>query len=166
MNKSIKISFSINGLNDLDKKIELLASKKKYLEDMFIKQSLLYIKERAILYINESTGGSEWYQITETLANSFEMDLSLKRLFNYCYYSAFVEYGTGIKGENRDGYESNSSGKGEDGWFFQTDDGQVHFTHGMEAHRYMFNAIRDYVIGSEYKRIFKRCFENVLGGIL
>lgn len=163
--KKIVVLFSISGLSELNKKFDVLIHRKNDLEDMFIKQSLTYIQDRAIHYVNATTGGSEWYQVTGTLANSFVIDMSLKRLFSSCYYSAFVEFGTGIKGESRDGYESNASGKGEDGWFFVDDDGILRFTHGMPAHRYMFNAVRDYVTGNEYKRIFKRCFESMLEGI-
>lgn len=160
--KKIVVPFSISGLSELYRKFNVLKNRKKDLEDMFVKQSLSYIRDRAIFYIYATTGGSKWYQVTGELANSFAIDISLKRLFNSCYYSAFVEFGTGIKGESRDGYISNASGKGEDGWFFVDDDGVLRFTHGMPAHRYMFNAVRDYVTGNEYKKIFNRCFESML----
>lgn len=163
--KPIVVPFSIDGLSTLNKKLEQIVNKKADLEKMFVEKSLSYIKKRAIYYIQSSTGGSEWYQVTGTLSTSFEMDVSLKRLFNSCYYSAFVEYGTGIKGENRDGYVSDASGKGNEGWFFFDENEELHFTHGMPAHRYLFNAIQDYTVGNEYKRIFKRCFESIVGGM-
>lgn len=164
--RTITEPFSLKGLDDFSKKINTLIKKQNVLEQMFIKESLSFIRKQAIHYINETTGGSEWYQVTSELANSFAMDLSIKRLFNSCYYSAYVEFGTGIKGESRDGYVSDASGKGEEGWFFRTEDGELHFTHGMPAHRFMFNAINDYVVGNEYQKIFSRCFNKILGGVV
>jgi len=36
----------------------------------------------------------------------------------------------------------------------------------MIAHRFMYDAIQDYVTGGEYKRIFEKSFKTVMGGML
>lgn len=159
----IQIPFSLQGMDKFKEILAVLSSPK--LEEMFIEESLLYLKERAIYYVNATVGTSEWYVSTGTLANSFEIDTTLKKLYNSCRYSAYVEYGTGIHGDSKDGYVSNVSGKGNSGWIFKTEDGEFHFTHGQYPHRFMFNAVQDYVVGGAYKIIFNQCFEKLLGGL-
>ncbi|MEG0409191.1 MAG: hypothetical protein RR623_09990, partial [Bacilli bacterium] len=96
-------------------------------------------------------------------------DYNLGTLINDCAYSAFVEYGTGIvgKGTHPDpkNYQYDVNSHGEKGWGFKDKNGNLHFTKGMEAHRFMYNAVNDYCMKGEYKRIFKEAVNKELGGL-
>lgn len=166
----ISKKLSQKGVAQLIRKLELINSKIPQLQIEFNRRSLDYIEKRAKFYIKQTTGGSSWYEITHTLENSFVKDYSLGTLINNCWYSALVEYGTGVKGQgthpNSKDYQYDVNGHGESGWYFFDDENNLHFTTGMEAHRYMFNAIQDYVVGEEYKKIFEKSFNTVMGGAL
>lgn len=160
---------SQKGVAQTIRKLETIQRKIPQLKEEFNRRSLDYLEKRAKYYIRQTTGGTSWYQITHTLENSFIKDYSLGTLINNCFYSAYVEFGTGINGSgthpNPQGYQYDVNGHGAEGWYFFVD-GEIHFTTGMEAHRYMFNAIQDYVVGGEYKVLFEKSFKNVMGGIL
>lgn len=136
----------------------------------FISRSLEFIEENAKIYIDQTTGGSNWYQLTGNLKNSFEKELldNLGKLINNCYYSAYVEYGTGVVGNgthpDSEGYVYDVNMHGDNGWWFFDDKGNMHWTKGMEAHRFLYNAINDYVDG-EYKKIFDEVWKEEIGGI-
>lgn len=165
----ISNELSQKGIARTIRKLEILQKKFPQVEYEFKKRSLDYIEKRARYYIRNTTGGSQWYQITHTLENSWIKDYDIGKLINYCWYSGLVEFGTGIKGQgthpDSKGYQYDINGHGDSGWYFDYD-GKLHFTTGMEAHRYMFNAIQDYVVGKEYKKIFEKSFNTVMGGIL
>lgn len=167
---NIRRPFSQKGISQTIRKFETIKSKVPQLEQEFKRRSLDYIEKRAKHYISKTTGGSSWYVLTHTLENSFVKDYSLGTLINDCWYSAFVEFGTGISGKgthpNPRDYQYDVNGHGENGWYFFDDEGNLHFTTGMKAHRYMYDAISDYVVGGEYKRIFEKSFKTVMGGIL
>lgn len=139
------------------------------LEEEFKKRSLDFIERRATAYIKSSTGGS-WYELTHTLESSWQKDYSIGKLINYCWYSALVEFGTGMvgKGTHPDpqDYEYDMNEHEEWGWFFIDDQGKVHFTRGMRAHRFMYRALQDYVTKGEYKKIYEKSFKHVMGGLL
>ena len=165
----ISNELSQKGIAKTIRKLEIIQKNLSKLESEFKKRSLDYIEKRARYHINNTIGGSQWYQITLTLENSWIKDYDVGTLINYCYYAAYVEYGTGVKGEgthpDSKGYQYDVNGHGNSGWYFDYE-GELHFTTGMEAHRFMFNAIQDYVVGNEYKRIFSKSFNAVMGGIL
>lgn len=167
---NIRRPFSQKGISQTIRKFETIKSKVPQLEQEFKRRSLDYIEKRAKHYISKTTGGSSWYVLTHTLENSFVKDYSLGTLINDCWYSAFVEFGTGVSGKgthpNPRDYQYDVNGHGENGWYFFDDEGNLHFTTGMKAHRYMYDAISDYVVGGEYKRIFEKSFKTVMGGIL
>lgn len=167
---NIRCPFSQKGISQTIRKFETIKSKVPQLEQEFKRRSLDYLEKRAKHYISKTTGGSSWYVLTHTLENSFVKDYSLGTLINDCWYSAFVEFGTGVSGKgthpNPRGYQYDVNGHGENGWYFFDDEGNLHFTTGMKAHRYMYDAISDYVVGGEYKRIFEKSFKTVMGGIL
>lgn len=167
---NIRRPFSQKGISQTIRKFETIKSKVPQLEQEFKRRSLDYLEKRAKHYISKTTGGSSWYVLTHTLENSFVKDYSLGTLINDCWYSAFVEFGTGISGKgthpNPRDYQYDVNGHGENGWYFFDDEGNLHFTTGMKAHRYMYDAISDYVVGGEYKRIFEKSFKTVMGGIL
>jgi len=166
----IKRPLSQKGVAQLIRKFEVMQKNVPKLEDEFTRRSLDYIEKRARFYIRKTTGKSSWYELTHTLENSWVKDYSLKTLINNCWYSAMVEFGTGVRGSgthpNPKNYQYDVNGHGDNGWYFFDDKGNLHFTTGMIAHRFMYDAIQDYVTGGEYKRIFEKSFKTVMGGML
>lgn len=169
-NYTISRPLSQKGVNQIIKKLEFIQSKVPQVELEFKRRSLDYIETRAKFYMSKTTGGSSWYTLTHTLENSWSKDYDLGYLFNYCWYSALVEFGTGVSGQgthpDSKGYEYDVNGHGDNGWYFFDNDGSLHFTTGMKAHRFMYDAIQDYVTGGEYKKIFDKSFKTILGGAL
>ena len=165
----IRVPLSVNGIRKAKKKIKAIKNRLPAVEKKFISKSLNFLEERAKFYIQSTTGGS-WYELTHTLENSFIKDESVGKLINNCFYAAVVEFGTGTVGEGTHPlskeYEYDVNSHGEEGWFFFDDDGNIHWTKGMKAHAYMYNAVVDYYYKEEYKRIFKEAFDEVLGGVL
>ncbi len=139
----------------------------------------------ARLNITQTTGGSSWYQITGLLKNSFEQFVSDNEaeLINTCFYAAFVEYGTGIVGQQsghpdvRTGWKYRTTP-----WAFYADNGtsspapekwgegasfydlNMHITAGQPAHMYMYNAIMTYLNGGMV-RCFREAFEEGVADI-
>ena len=151
-------------------KLSKLRNRLPQLRDTFVKLSLDYLEQQARMYIQQSTGGSSWYELSGKLESSFKKNYVLGTLVNDCYYSAFVEYGTGVVGQGThplsDRYQYDVNGHGNDGWYFRDDEGIIHFTKGMVAHRYMYNAINDYYFKGYYKKLFEIAIVEVIGGIL
>lgn len=160
---NISVPLSISGAKDLLKKIKFMQTHEKQLRDTFMDLSLDFLEVRAATYLSETVGGSEWYRVTGNLLASFRKDVALGEIINEAYYSAYVEYGTGILGTSADGYVSNASGRGSEGWRFEFD-GEVHFTHGQPAHRFFQRAVEDYQ--TEVPKIFERAFKRVYGRVL
>lgn len=169
-NYMIKKPLSQKGVQQMINKLEYMQHNISKLEIEFNRRSLDFIERRARHYIANSIGGSSWYKITHTLENSWIKDYSIGILINNCWYSALVEFGTGVRGQgthpNPMTYQYDVNGHGVSGWYFFDEEENIHFTTGMEAHRYMFNAIQDYVIGKEYEKIFEKSFNTVMGGAL
>lgn len=169
-NYKISRPFSPKGVAQVIRKLEVLKNKSPQIEQEFKRRSLDYLEKRARHYISKTTGGSNWYELTHTLENSWVKDYSLGKLINNCWYSAIVEFGSGVSGKgthpNPQDYQYDVNGHGDNGWYFFDDKGELHFTTGMKAHRFMYDAIQDYVVGGEYKRIFEKSFNAVMGGIL
>lgn len=167
---TISNKLSQKGIAKTIRKLETIQRKLPQVEIEFKRRSLDYIEKRARHHISRSIGGSSWYQITHTLENSWVKDYELGKLVNNCWYSSIVEFGSGIRGQGTHpdpkNYQYDVNGHGENGWYFFDDDGNLHFTTGMEAHRFMFNAIQDYVVGGEYKKIFSKSFDTVMRGVL
>ena len=166
---NIRRPFSQKGISQTIRKFETIKSKVPQLEQRVQKKILIILKkEQSIIFQKLQAEVRGTYLLT--LENSFVKDYSLGTLINDCWYSAFVEFGTGISGKgthpNPRDYQYDVNGHGENGWYFFDDEGNLHFTTGMKAHRYMYDAISDYVVGGEYKRIFEKSFKTVMGGIL
>lgn len=159
---------SVNSIDSMRKDFQRMEKKLPTVKKKFIKQSLDYLEERAKLYIASSIGGSSWYTITHTLENSFKTDPTIGKIINDCFYCAYVEFGTGIVGdgthENPKTYQYDVNKHGDDGWWFKDENGTLHWTKGMKAHRFMYQATIDYVT-TGYKTIFQKVFEKEIGGI-
>ena len=154
---TIKAVLSVSSIKGARERIEKIVDRLPSIKKIFVSRSLSFLEDKAKEHLNATTGGSSWYQLTHTLENSFKIDEDVGRLINDCFYSAFVEYGTGVVGKGTHpapkDYKYDVSGHANNGWFFYKD-GQIHWTKGMKAHRYMYNALVDYYFKEEYKEIF------------
>ena len=153
-------------------KLKLLQQNLSEVNRVFIQKSLDYIELQAMLHLEETTGNGS-YIPTGQLMSSFikENDGTIGNLINTCFYSALVEYGTGIRGVGTyegtlpEGYKYDVNSHGERGWVYMGTDGQFHWTDGMPAHNFMFRALNDYLYSTEYKRLFSEAFNEVCGGV-
>lgn len=72
-------------------------------------------------------------------------------IYTDCWYAAFVEFGTGIKGQNsphpiaaEHGWSYDVNDHGEEGWWYMNDtDGKMHWTKGMESRPFMHETARE-----------------------
>ncbi|MGX8835321.1 hypothetical protein ACWG0P_14060 [Amedibacillus sp. YH-ame6] len=160
--------FTVNGIIQMRKYLGYMAQNMPTVKKRFVEQSLIWIKERANENIANTTGNSEWYVLTHQLENSWVTNIAKGTLVNICRYAGFIEYGTGIVGAgthpDSGSYQYDSNGHGEQGWFFFGDDGELHWTQGMEAHSFLYNAIIDYYYGGESIRIFHDVMNTLIGG--
>lgn len=161
---SINVSFNKKGIEKLKNKLDGLVKNLPLVEKRFVELSLDYIEQHAKTHLAESVN-QEFS--TGELMSHFKKEYDLGLFINDCFYAAFVEYGTGIVGEgthpDAKGYQYDVNSHGENGWYYFKD-GQIHFTKGMAAHRYMYNTLIDYL--TEYRKIFEKAFDEVMGGIL
>ena len=91
-------------------------------------------------------------------------------IYTDCEYAKFVEFGTGVKGDNTyptdipidwdyaSGKYVFTNSKGETGWYFPTDDGSYRFTQGQEANAFM------YKTSVELREIISEVAKEVFGG--
>lgn len=167
---NVKMKLSARDVHYAYSKLSKIRNNLPLVKEKFLKYSLDFLERQARMYIQQSTGGSSWYELSGTLENSFKKDYVLGTLINDCYYSAYVEYGTGIVGKGThplsNKYKYDVNGNGSDGWYFRDENGTIHFTKGMVAHRYMYNAVNDYYFKGYYRELFKIALDEVIGGIL
>lgn len=167
---NLRANLSLNGIDSLLKKTTALEEGLPKVNKLFIRKSVDYLDERAKFHLGMSIGHS-WYIPSGALMSSFQKvyGADFGRLFNNCFTALWVEYGTGIVGSGTHpdpkGYQYDVNNHGEDGWVYKDKEGNYHFTRGMEAHRYMYNALIDYLTGG-VKRMYSEAFDEVLGGIL
>ena len=104
------------------------------------------------------------------LKKASEMFKKMKpTLINYCSHAAFVEYGTGSvgKGTHPDSgnYSYDVKGHGDEGWFFYDKEHNLHWTKGMEAHAFLFDAVNDYLYRGGFDTIINEVMNEVFGGL-
>lgn len=164
---TLRVKLSPAGVKQLVDNFSVIQNKLPELNQEFISESLDFLEERAKFHLQKSYTNS-WYKRTETLMNSFKKDVAAQSLINDCWYAALVEYGTGIRGKGTHplpgDYVYDMNEHGEDGWYFYDAEGNLRWTNGMQAHRFMLEAVNDYYFKGEYKRIFERVFNRLIGG--
>lgn len=159
---------SVAGFENLFKELTALKKDVSKINDKFLAESLKYLKERAQYHISNSVGKTG-YIPTGDLENSFsEIQVSFESgglaiLRNTAWHAAFTEFGTGLMGKMMPhelaaelGWVYDKNNHGEDGWWYWGDDGKRHWTQGMAAHRYMYNALRDYLYGGGKEECMRR----------
>ena len=163
---------SVEGIKKLKKYFEYLEKQAPKVNELFLKESLEYIKLKANEHLKESYNpNEEWYTRTGVLEKSWNITINdwfgtkVGELENIATYSAYVEYGTGIAsaypGATMNGYVPNMSGKGETGWLFEHE-GETIFTHGQTGYWYLFDAVyNDYIMSGKVQEVFDSCFRKV-----
>lgn len=164
MNVIKRFPMNEKGLDDLAKMILRMSGCVEQLKISLIEKSLDYLDIHARQHLKNSIGKTAYIPTGELLSH-FQKDYNLNRFFNDCFYSVFVEFGTGIVGEgthpNANGYNYDVNSHGEDGWYYKDANGVFHWTKGMEAHRYMHNALNDYLVSG-----MNECFEKALKEVM
>lgn len=146
--------------------LERLKSNLPKVNTAFIKHSLDWLEDRARFHVQD-TVGKTGYVPTGDLAAAFRqyVEDSEGILRNEAPYAAFVEFGTGIMGKTSPhefagelGWVYDVNNHGEAGWVYQDDQGNYWRTKGMAAHRYMYNALMDYL----YQGGKEECIERAM----
>lgn len=161
---SLDFNLSSASLTETRNKLKLLKKDLNNVDKLFLTRSMELICDHIKKNIEETTGNGV-YQVTGTLLNEFGPDRviyegqTLAKLISHCGYSAFVEYGTGIVGAGdphpnagTDGWQYDINSHGAEGWYYIDNEGALRFTAGMPAHRFLYNAVQDYL--AVYKLIY------------
>lgn len=167
---TINLKLTVESVKNLEDKFRMMKDRLPQLQRTFVQKSLDYLNVQAAYYVDESTGNGS-YIPTENLRNSFVKtnDGELGTLINNAFYSALVEYGTGVKGMGTyqgalpPGWQYDVNQHGEAGWSYQGTDGKWYHTTGLQAHNFMYNAVNDYLFRKEYMRCFEEAFAEVIG---
>ena len=90
----------------------------------------------------------------DSIYGTYNPETHIGTIYTDCEYAVYVEYGTGIRGENSphpepNGYQYDKNGHGADGWVYKGEDGQFHWTDGMPARPFMYNTLRELEIEAE-----------------
>ena len=160
MKYQINVELSQQGIQHVMDVLQEYSKRLPLVSKTFIQYSLDFLENLAKENIDNTTGSSEWYQVTGTLKHSFTKQWSnfYGELINHAMYACYVEFGTGefaSKGDGRQG-----------GWLFKDKDGVLRFTHGTKPHFFMQNAIDVYLSAGTYKTIWDKAFNDVMGEVL
>lgn len=134
-----------NLIKDIEKyQQELKASKQAILEALaeYTQERARYYLETSLLHPETSTGD---------LSNSINIEYyseEYAKVYTDMFYSAFVEFGTGVRGME----------SGYDETMFGSIPYDESFTKGQSAHRYMYNAVLD--LKQNYITIAKRVLKE------
>ena len=159
---NFEFSLSHKSVNKLVKEI------KRYQEELnkakgYILNALAdYTLERVKYYISVTTGHTS-YIPTGELLNSIQKSLIMEntiKIYTTLAYAKFVEFGTGVNGSKKSHPETSIHGwsynaephryvskTGKEyetkGWYYKGNDGEIHYTEGLEAHMFMYKARED-----------------------
>lgn len=194
MTKTIKFNLSQKGIEALQAEINNI--QKKITSDViysFLKESLEWIRGRAIRYLNQSGFST---QIVEEISGSFE--LSVLKTYGKIKVNhpkaAYVEFGVGIVGDDNAypklfapnlvwEYNVSSPAKKDDGrWTFSAKESEpldmresdvekkisskgreYYSTYGGEGAMFMYNAIMDYANSGIAKQIYISNLQRLVG---
>ena len=145
-----RITISLNDKKSLKNAIDELERMKKVakqINDEFLKRCLVWIKERADFYLDRRVGK---YKGTAEISKSWiieKVDKNRWRLRNVNPVGAYVEFGTGLIGEqkphgkaNELDYEYDVNNHGYRGWYYTDENGNIIWTNGF-AGRLIFNEL-------------------------
>lgn len=126
----------------------LIKNLKNYQKDLeqaktYILQALSeYTQLKAKEYLRSSVTSFSTGELENSITIEY-LSNEVAKVYTNLYYAAYVEYGTGPKGS---GTHPNANGinyKSESWKYYNEAIGKIVTTEGQEAHRYMYNAVRD-----------------------
>jgi hypothetical protein len=104
-------------------------------------------------------------QLETSIGGYFSPSLGVGIIYAGSWYAAFVQFGTGIRGQEAQhpeageaGWVYDSNNHGEEGWFyFNEEDGRMHWTNGMPSRPFMYETAKelDRICESVAKQIFR-----------
>lgn len=162
----ITADLSTKGFDGILKELQKVKTKLPAVNAAFIKHSLDWLEDRARFHVRD-TVGKTGYDPTGELENFFRkyVEDTVGILRNEAPYAAFVEYGTGIVGKGSPhefagevGWTYDVNNHGEAGWVYQDEQGNYWRTRGMAAHRFMYNALMDYLYQGGKEECIKKAF--------
>lgn len=159
----INVNLNKKGISKLLKKLEFLHDNLPEVDKLFVEKSLDYLEKRAKHHLSVSVNAGF---STGDLMTYFRKEYDLGRLINDCAYARFVEFGVGIIGANNahpklpEGWVYDVNDHGEAGWVYKNKDGEYRWTQGQEPHRFMYNAVNDYLLA--YKKIYSDAFDKIM----
>lgn len=170
------LRLSKTGINEFKQNLIKIRDNTKKVNDLFRLRSCDWITKEANINLDSSI--KEGYEIVTDIRNSWRKTTNgnVTRLINDDYRSAYVEFGTGVKGQNsphierkRAGYVYNkpSKYKDEDGyWTFRLPNGNWITFNGYIGKAFLYKAFRKYVDTKVYEKIYKEVFEEINKGLL
>jgi len=148
--KTIKFNLSQKSIQSAIKKIERYKEtlNRRYLRlveqltDRGIKIAKFNVQNLGAFYTGELESSIDGY---------FSPSLGVGIIYAGSWYAMYVEFGTGIRGQEAQhpksgelGYVYDVNNHGEDGWvYFNDRDGQYHWTDGMPSRPFMYDTVRE-----------------------
>lgn len=171
--------FDSNSIKVGIKQLKQIKTNIQRINDVFIRHSLKWIRDRANQYLDErvyaypnSANVSSGWEI-EVIQPTHDGEIAY-RLINQNELATFVEFGTGIVGLNdphpkaeSENYKYDMNNRGLQGWNFRFYyNGQwytyEHFT-GYEGKHFLYDAYFDYYHNKEYVNIYRKIIKSMFG---
>lgn len=137
----------------------------------FLRESLIWIRDRANYYLDQRTGD---FKGTTNVAKSWEInviDNNHYELRNTNINGAYVEFGVGLVGKENphkkakdENYEYDVNNHGKKGWTWTNEEIGVTM-YGFEGYKgksFLYDAFFDYKRNLVYKEIFYSIFKKIL----
>lgn len=160
-----KISFglSVKEINRAIREIEKYKAELNAKISMLIEALTDYGVEIAKVQVR-SLGA--WYtgELESSISGYFSPSTGVGIIKAGAPYAVYVEFGTGVVGASAPhpaptGWAYDVNGHGESGWwYYNPNDGRVHWTKGMESRPFMYNTVRELeqICVSVAKEVFGR----------
>lgn len=172
-------------IKNLDKTIKNLKKVRNSIENkifsLFIKKSLIWIRDRAINILESKLSFSpNWFGTNVTNVSSWSIrQISAKSfvLENNYENSAAIEFGIGVKGQENphelaqeNGYEYNQYSESKDlnGTFTFTDQNdQVWYRFsGYVGKSFLYDSLMEYKQNDIWKQIYQQAFDEIMRGVI
>ena len=175
---NFEFSLSHKSMQELVKEIKRYEKELNKAKDYILQALADYTYERVLYYIQESTGHTS-YIPTGTLMSSIQKSPIIQntiKVYTNLAYAKFVEFGTGVTGSKKPHPETSIHGWAygtaphkytnkktgleyeTEGWYYKGEDGQVHYTKGLEPHLFMYRARED--VKENYLQIAKKALKE------
>lgn len=176
--KKINVGLSVSSIENAIKELKQIKSNIRNINRDFIKQSLVWIQNRADTYLDStvyrypnSANIADYWEIKQT-KNGKGGNLAYE-LRNKNDVACFVEFGTGLVGDKHKHpladeleYEYDKNNHNQDGWDFAFEyNGQLFIYKGFDGYEgksFLYNAFFEYFHLGEYKRIYQEVYDSYI----